>query len=147
MRPAGSNCGGANTCNATGQCVGCTVAADCPGTDNACRTRTCTAGGVCGYNFTAAGTKLVDPNPKDCKGLQCDGAGNTQVINDNADLPGDDNACTTDEWTGGPPANRPGASGTACGGNLICDGASNCVECLNANTCPGTDTDCRTRSC
>ena len=44
MMPANSNCGGANHCNATGQCIGCTVAADCPGTDTACRTRTCTRG-------------------------------------------------------------------------------------------------------
>ena len=61
MMPANSNCGGANHCNATGQCVGCTVAADCPGTDTACRTRTCTAGGVCGFSSPPSGTKLVDP--------------------------------------------------------------------------------------
>ena len=29
----------------------------------------------------------------------------------------------------------------------MCDGANNCVECLSASTCPGTDTDCHTRSC
>ena len=34
-----------------------------------------------------------------------------------------------------------------CGGSLICDGASNCVQCLTATTCPGTDTECHTRSC
>jgi hypothetical protein len=147
MMPANSNCGGANHCNATGQCVGCSVAADCPGTDTACRTRTCTAGGVCGFSFTASGTKLVDPTARDCKGLQCDGAGNSQVVNDAADLPVDNNACTTDECSAGTPANRPEPSGKACGGSLVCDGASNCVECLSASTCPGTDTDCHTRSC
>src|SRR5262249_44805987 len=145
--PANSNCGGANHCNAAGQCVGCTVAADCPGTDTACRTRTCTTGGVCGFSFTAANTKLVDPTTGDCKGLQCDGAGNTQVFNDNGDLPVDGNPCTTDECSSGTPSHRPVASGMGCGGSLICDGASNCVQCLTATTCPGTDTECHTRSC
>ena len=145
--PANSNCGGANHCNETGQCVGCAVAADCPGSDTACRTRTCSAAGVCGFSFTATGTKLVDPTAGDCKGLQCDGAGNSQVFNDNADLPVDGNVCTTDECGAGTPAHRPVASGTACGGSLVCDGASHCVECLSASTCPGTDADCHTRSC
>jgi hypothetical protein len=147
MMPANSNCGGANHCNANGQCVGCAVAADCPGTDTACRTRTCTAGGVCGFSFTAANTKLVDPTAGDCKGLQCDGAGNAQVMNDSADLPVDGNVCTTDECSSGTPSHRPVASGTACGGSLVCDGAANCVECLTATSCPGTDTECQTRSC
>ena len=38
----------------------------------------------------------------------------------------------------------------ACGGSSsskVCDGANNCVDCLSASTCPGTDTDCHTRSC
>jgi hypothetical protein len=146
--PANSNCGGANHCNANGQCVGCSVAADCPGTDTACRTRTCTAGGVCGFAFTPANTKLVDPTAGDCKGLECDGNGNTQVMPDGADLPIDGNPCTTDDCSvAGTPSHRPVASGTVCGGSLVCDGASNCVECLNASTCPGTDSECRTRSC
>ena len=147
MMPANSNCGGANHCNAIGQCVGCAVAADCPGTDTACRTRTCSAAGVCGFNFTAANTKLVDAITKDCKGMQCDGAGNPQVFNDPLDLPFDDNVCTTDECSSGTPSNRPEPSGTNCGGSLVCDGANNCVECLSAPTCPGSDTDCHTRSC
>jgi len=145
--PANSSCGGANHCNAAGQCVGCTVAADCPGTDTACRTRTCTAGGLCGFSFTATGTKLVDPTTGDCKGLQCDGAGNQQVFNDNADLPVDGNACTTDECSSGTPSHRPVASGAACGSSLVCDGANHCVQCLTATTCPGTDAECHTRSC
>ena len=47
----------------------------------------------------------------------------------------------------GTPSHRPVASGTTCGGSQVCDGANNCVECLSATTCPGTDTDCHTRSC
>jgi hypothetical protein len=147
MMPANSSCGGANHCNANGQCIGCTVAADCPGSDTACRTRTCTTGGLCGFSFAAAGTKLVDPTAGDCKGLQCDGNGNEQVWNNDADKPVDNNVCTTDECSSGTPAHRPVVSGTNCGGSLVCDGASKCVECLSASTCPGTDAECHTRSC
>ena len=114
MMPANSNCGGANHCNANGQCVGCAVAADCPGTDTACRTRTCSTAGVCGFNFTATNTKLVDPTAGDCKGLQCDGAGNAQIFNDSADLPVDGNMCTTDECSSsGTPFHRPVGPGRA----------------------------------
>jgi hypothetical protein len=147
LMPASSNCGGANHCNATGQCIGCSVASDCPGTDTSCRTRTCSAAGVCDFTYAAAGTKLTDPTAGDCKALQCDGLGNEQVVNDNADLPVDNNVCTTDECSSGTPSHRPVVSGTACGGSLVCDGASHCVECLSANTCPGTDAECHTRSC
>jgi hypothetical protein len=147
MLPAGGTCGGANVCNTTGQCVGCVNASTCPGTDNACQTRTCTGQGVCGITFRAAGTRLTDPTVGDCKGLQCDGAGNSAPVNDNADLPVDGNPCTTDECSAGTPAHRPVASGTTCGAGVVCDGANRCVQCLSASTCPGTDTECRPRSC
>ena len=147
MLPENSNCGGANHCNATGQCIGCSVATDCPGTDTACRTRTCTTGGVCSYSFAASGTKLVDPTAGDCKGLRCDGKGNEEVYNVDADLPVDSNVCTTDECSSGTPSHRPVISATVCGNGLVCDGASKCVECLSASTCPGTDAECHTRSC
>jgi hypothetical protein len=145
--PLNSSCGGLNHCNAAGQCVGCNVAADCPGADTACQTRTCSGQGICGFSFKAAGTKLTDPTAGDCKGLQCDALGNSVAVNDNTDLPVDNNACTTDECTAGTPAHRPVASGTGCGGTQVCDGANHCVACLSAATCPGTDTECRPRSC
>jgi hypothetical protein len=145
--PADTNCGGANTCNASGQCVGCGVASDCPGTDTPCRTRTCSATGVCGFALVAAGTKLADPTAGDCKGLQCDGNGNFQIVNDNTDVPTDSNACTTDSCSAGTPSHQPVASGTGCGGALVCDGAGSCVECVSASTCPGTDAECHTRTC
>jgi hypothetical protein len=145
--PADTNCGGANTCNASGQCVGCAQASDCPGTDTPCRTRTCSATGVCGFSLIAAGTKLADPTSGDCKGLQCDGKGNFEIVYDNADVPTDTNACTTDSCNAGTPSHQPAASGTGCGGSLVCDGAGNCVECITTTACPGTDTECHTRTC
>jgi hypothetical protein len=147
-QPAKTSCGGANTCDAAGECVGCAVPADCPGTDTACRTRTCSAMGVCGFSLAAAGAKLADPTPLDCRGLQCDGMGNTQVVNDNSDLPVDGNPCTTDECSSGTTSHQPVAQGTSCGaGGLVCDGASACVACISASTCPGTDTECQSRTC
>ncbi len=145
--PLNSPCGGLNRCNASGQCVGCVAATDCPGTDTACQTRVCGAQGVCGFSFKQAGTVVTDPTAGDCKELQCDGAGNAQPVNSATDLPVDGNPCTTDECTDGTPSHRPIASGTACGTGLVCDGANHCVACLSASTCPGTDTECHTRTC
>jgi len=147
MLPVNSSCGGQNRCNASGQCVGCLTGADCPGSDTACQTRTCSAQGVCGFSFKVSGTALTDPTAGDCKGLQCDGAGNTQTSTLDTDLPVDGNPCTTDECSAGTPAHHPVSSGTACGTGLVCDGANHCVACLTASTCPGTDTECHTRSC
>jgi hypothetical protein len=144
---SGTSCGGANTCNATGQCIGCVFATDCPGTDTPCRTRSCGAGGVCGFTFVTAGTKLTDPTVGDCKGLECDGAGNFEIFNDNNDVPADSNPCTNDTCSAGTASHAPTSAGTSCGTNLVCDGASACVECVSATDCPGTDTECHTRTC
>jgi hypothetical protein len=147
MLPVNSSCGGQNRCNAGGQCVGCLTGTDCPGSDTACQTRTCSSQGVCGFSFKASGTVLTDPIAGDCKGQQCDGSGNIVSVNNNSDLPVDGNPCTTDECSAGTPAHHPVGSGTACGTGLVCDGATHCVACLSASTCPGTDTECHTRSC
>ena len=146
MLPLNSSCGGGNRCNATGQCVGCLDAATCPGADTVCQTRVCSAQGVCGFDFRAAGTQLTDP-AGDCKRQQCDGAGNAQTINDDNDLPADDNPCTLDQCSSGTPVHRPVDPGVVCGSGLVCDGANRCVQCLSAATCPGPDTECRPKAC
>jgi hypothetical protein len=144
---ADTNCGGVDVCNGNGQCVGCTAASDCPGTDTPCRNRTCSAQGVCGVTLKAAGTKLTDPAAGDCRGLSCDGAGNSQINNDDTDLPVDNNPCTTDVCNAGTASHQAIASGASCGGTSVCDGASHCVACVSASACPGTNTACRTRTC
>lgn len=146
MLPINSSCGGQNRCNAAGQCVGCLTGTDCPGSDTVCQTRTCTAG-VCGFSFKASGFGLADPTIGDCKGQQCDGIGNIQTVNNDTDLPVDGNPCTTDECSAGTAAHHPIASGTTCGAGMVCDGANHCFSCLTASTCPGTDTECHTRTC
>src|SRR5262245_14590899 len=52
----------------------CLAPADCPGTDDACQTRTC-AGGVCGKDFTPSGTVLSMQKAGDCRKEVCDGKG------------------------------------------------------------------------
>jgi hypothetical protein len=133
-------------CNATGACVQCVMASDCPGIDTECQTRTCTAG-VCGRTFTMDGTAVSSQTMNDCRRNVCDGQGRVVNRADNADLPNDNNACTTDSCNAGTPAFTNRASGDSCGTDLICDGAGACVGCNTASDCPGTDNACSTRTC
>lgn len=140
--------GGGLVCNGAGTCVQCVTAATCPGTDTACRTRTCNAN-MCGFAFAAAGTVTATQTTGDCKENQCDGAGNIVGAAANGDVPVDGNQCTDDVCTKGVASNPPTASGTACaqGGGTLCNGAGTCVQCITAATCPGADTECQTRTC
>ncbi len=140
--------GGGSVCNGAGTCVQCVTAATCPGTDTACRTRTCNAN-LCGFSFGVAGFKIGAQTAGDCQVNQCDGAGNIVSAADNTDVPNDANQCTSDACAAGVPSNLPTASGSACNqnGGTLCNGAGTCVQCITAATCPGTDTACRTRTC
>lgn len=116
------------TCNGSGTCVQCVVAANCPGTDTECRTRTCT-GGVCGFTFAAAGTVAGSQTAGDCQLKQCDGSGNIISIEDNADVPVDGQECTQDVCNAGAPSNPPVIANTPCsqGGGTICNGSGSCI--------------------
>jgi len=145
--PASTTCEGSKQCDGAGHCRGCLTAADCPGTDGACQTRTCSAQGVCGLNKLADGTAIAAQIPADCQVIQCDGNGGQRTVADDTDKPTDGNACTDDVCTGGVPSNPPLASGTSCGGQNECDGVGHCVGCVTAADCPGQDTACQTRTC
>ena len=88
-RPAGSSCEGGKVCDGAGSCVQCLSAATCPGVDDACGSRTCSAG-TCGQTFAAAGTSCGTD-------LACDGSGSCagvgrMVINEvesSGGVPGD----------------------------------------------------------
>lgn len=145
---AGAACstGGGTMCDGAGNCAECLVATTCPGVDTDCRVRTCTAG-KCGMMNLPDGAVAATQTPGDCKVTQCDGAGATKIVNDDADLPNDGNACTTDSCSGGAPAYANVMDGTLCGGGTnSCVGGS-CVGCVTAATCPGADTECATRTC
>ena len=82
----GQSCGGALTCDGNGNCKGCTAASDCPGTDDDCDQRSCTAG-VCGHVYTAANTSTSSQTTGDCKQNVCNGLGAVSVIFDQSDPP------------------------------------------------------------
>jgi hypothetical protein len=105
---------------------------------------------VCGAQDVAKGNSaLTGQTLGDCKRVVCDGKGHTSEVNDDSDGPSDGNQCTADTCSSGVPKHDPETSGTACTQNNgnVCDGNSNCVECLLSTDCPGTDNDCQTRTC
>lgn len=91
----------------------CVVAGDCPGVDNECRSRSCTAG-VCGVAFVAAGTPLAVQVVGDCATATCDGAGEIASEYDAADLIDDGNDCTNDTCTPQGPSYAPKPMGDSC---------------------------------
>ena len=147
--PTGTGCnqGGGSVCSAGGLCVQCNVASTCPGTDTDCQTPTC-VNNACGVSFAPSGTPTSSQTSGDCKQNQCNGAGGVVSANDDGDVPVDGNPCTNDVCTAGVPSNPPVPVGTTCNqGGLVCNATGQCVQCVLAATCPGTDTDCQTRTC
>ena len=148
--PAGVTCAAGPPpllCNANGQCVGCVKPTDCPGTDTECGTRTCSAQGICGNNFAAAGKALATQVAGDCHTMQCDGKGTAVSVVANGDVPVDGNPCTNDICVLGSPSNPNSALNAPCPVNKFCNGAGTCVQCNAANQCAGSDTFCGVRTC
>ena len=149
---AGTACGqsGGIKCNGSGSapaCVACLTVADCPGTDTECHHRTCSAAGACSITNTADGTAISNQTDRDCKKTVCM-AGNPVVVNDNTDLPLDNNGCTMDLCTSGNPSNPPLPINAPCneGGGTRCNGNAACVQCNVVTQC-GTSDDCKTYAC
>lgn len=144
--------GGAGGQGGQGGAAGCMSPAECPGEDDACRTRTCDEG-VCGLSFAPAGTAAGAQTPGDCKAVECDGNGNAVVVTDPGDAPNDGLECTTDTCVGDAPTFTPKSVGTACtqGGGKHCNAASECVECTQASHCVSNvcaqDETCSPASC
>lgn len=152
VKAVGSPCSKSGTlCDGNGKCVECLAVDDCPGTDNACQTRTCTEGS-CGKDFKANGTPLPTQKDGDCKVQVCDGNGSIIATTDDNDNPDDSNACTADACDQGTPSNTNVDAGTNCGTNgtgnpLVCDSKGQCVGCNAASDCPGVDDECSKRTC
>jgi hypothetical protein len=143
-QPPDTSCGGSNLCDGSGNCVGCLVASDC-GASNDCVTYTCNTG-ACDVAFTAAGTLTSSQTPGTCQDTVCNGRGGTQQAEDDTNTPAS-TSCATGVCTAGVPSTQPKGAGTSCGSGVECDGSGNCVQCLLASECPGTDTECQTRTC
>jgi hypothetical protein len=134
----GMNCGTNGVCSAGGACVGCNAAADCPGTDDFCKTRKCD-NGMCGFTFTGQGMALPanQQTTGDCITKACDGNGGVEDDPAPNDIVPDSNPCTKDLCNGTTPTHPPENAGTVCsvGNGHKCDGAGSCVECLAPADC------------
>jgi hypothetical protein len=130
-----------------GGAMPCTTPQDCPATTSECVLRTCD-NGTCGTSNVAQGTKTTAQTAGDCKKDQCDGKGGIETVDDDSDLPNDNNDCTDDLCNAGVPSNPNKPASTACGASstLKCDGNGQCVGCLVPADC-GTDTECQQHTC
>jgi len=127
----------------------CSTPADCVQLpeDDECRTRTCD-GGVCGLEFTAAGTPLGETQQmaEDCKVVVCDGAGAAETIDDDADVPDDGLECTSDACEAGVPVSTPAKPGTPCAAGM-CNADGQCTGCTDPSECGGESTFCQMVTC
>ena len=124
----------------------CTLASDCPATNNQCTGPSCVAG-QCSTSFVASGTPVQNQTPGDCQKIQCNGAGGTTQVADNNDVPLDDgNECTASSCVNGVPSSPLLQAGTPCSAG-VCDGMGTCVQCLGATDCPAPMNECTVAAC
>jgi hypothetical protein len=121
--------GGGKVCDGVDHCVACNVAADCaPTAKDECSVAVCNANKTCGTAPAPAGTKLVNApqKPGDCVTLYCDGIGGVTDVDDDADMPDDNNVCTTQGCMSGAITTTPVALNTDCGAGMACNGKGVC---------------------
>ena len=143
------NQNGGAMCNGLGQCVACLHDYDCPASTNDCMRPSCSAAGTCGFAPLPSTTILADPAPGDCQGLRCNGVGGTVTFADSLDVPADDGLdCTAEACIGGVPSHPPRDEGAPCSqsGGLRCDGAGQCVGCVEDWDC-GISSTCEVFAC
>jgi hypothetical protein len=139
------SCGGHNSCDGQGHCLGCTVAADCPGSDSVCQSRTCDMNRVCGVDNAGDGTPAGAQTTGDCRQMVCDGRGATRTAVDDTDVHDDGNPCTANVCNAGMASNPPLAAGSPCPMG-VCDGLGHCIVCERNSDC-GVDTLCVVHAC
>lgn len=119
--PAGTACGIAPTveCNATGQCAGCQIAADC-GVDSDCVHWTC-SNAICLRVLLPIGTLASDPVAGDCRKNLCNEIGESPSTFDASDAPSDGDSCTIDVCLpDGGVSHVAAPNGTRCGDCASC---------------------------
>ncbi|MBK9258797.1 MAG: hypothetical protein IPM54_03060 [Polyangiaceae bacterium] len=137
----GKECGGTKTCNATGQCTGCTTDEDC-GPTNDCITSTCDASNQCVITYQPQGTATTDQAVGDCKTNQCDGMGNVVTVVNAADAPSDGNDCTLESCNAqGMPSSIFAPLNAMCSqnGGTVCNGFGSCLDALGGGCADGTE--------
>jgi len=119
--------GGGTVC-ASGACVQCLTADNCPGSDTLCRQRTCATDHTCGAMNAPAGTAAEPDNVPNCQKAVCNGSGGVTSAVDNTDKPDDGDPCTKDICTNGTPSNPDLPAGALCAsdGSKACDAAGAC---------------------
>lgn len=148
--PAGTPCGNSLSCNAAGQCAGCTENTQCPGGE--CFAGLCNPDGTCGQTLLPDGSALTDPTPLDCKTLACMGGVPAEVPNE-LDLPADADFtdCVEPACLGSTLTTAPITAGSGCtqgnGNPGVCDALGTCVECLFSTDCPVPPNPCLVAVC
>jgi hypothetical protein len=123
-------------------CTGCQGDAQCGETDE-CQKSTCQPNMTCKYDYTLAGTKVINAMPADiagdCMATTCDGSGKSKPTPDALDVPADE-VCTAGQCLNGAPVQTPLALGTKCAdGATFCNASQTCVTCtINAGCAMGT---------
>jgi hypothetical protein len=141
--------GKSDVCDGNGACVECVDKDDCVNiVETECEKRSCVANKcVIAYEGQTTLASPVLQNAKDCKKVVCNGPNGTTAVPDNADLPDDNNPCTTDTCSNGNPVSTDKAQGTACGNNQVCNAIGDCIGCNAPTDCMGTDDFCKKRTC
>lgn len=128
----------------------CTTATECSGAETDCRVRAC-LDGKCGFADVPTNT----PCTEGAASGTCDGLGAcvpNASCTQSADCPGEDTQCRLRACVAGTCGFAEFPDGTPC---LVGDVPGTCTqgecvieaECETAIDCPGTDTECRIRSC
>jgi hypothetical protein len=124
----------------------CNTVTDCPG-DPTCTAITCEHR-VCHYNNYSSQSSSPLNEPGDCKHIICDGNGGYLIAVAMTDLPATSASCQLAQCSSdGTPTVSQAPAGTSCGAGLVCSDAGACVGCNSPHDCPGTDTQCSTRTC
>ncbi len=136
------------TCDGSGNVTNLADSTDLPADDgNACTDEAC-AQGVPQHPAKSNGAACSDGNGcttgDTCQSGTCSsGAAVTCTALDQCHSAG---TCSSSTGLCSNPLKAPGATCTQNGGS-VCSAAGACVQCLAASDCPGTDTECHTRTC
>ncbi|APR88662.1 Tetratricopeptide TPR_2 repeat protein [Minicystis rosea] len=117
--------------------MACSAPSDCPDPGTECILRTCEMG-CCGATNVADNTPTTSGQTfKDCKQVQCDGAGDEKIVNDDTDVPDGSDDCHIGGCDMGNQTQTPAPLGTTCddNGGKVCDNAGACVGCNSSADC------------
>lgn len=132
--------GGGSECTMPEQCVNLV--------ESQCEKRACVSN-RCQLKLLGAESPAgpAQQKPGDCQIVVCDGLGGTKIVNDDDDLPNDNNGCTTDKCLNGSQVFTKVAIGTNCGMNSLCNAVGQCVGCLLPADCAGSYDFCKQPTC